>query len=214
MISKTSINDLEKFLNNLSIENNDKNIKIENETDEINELISVLKINECNKNENYIKDNQNIETNKDKEKENLIHNNFCLYNKTTLQDNQYYFNDNNNNQVCISIDNHYEKRNKYLKSIHITNKIIKFFRSKKIDYTITYIDKIIHINAILINRNVEIKLNIEINIEDTTFVYNFCRKFLNNCRYDPYNNAVRKFQGRYKGKFTEKEINSLLSYIK
>ena len=100
------------------------------------------------------------------------------------------------------------------KDTYITNKIIKFFRSKKIDYTITYIDKIIHINAILTNRNVGIKLNIEINIEDTTFVYNFCRKFLNNCRYDPYNNAVRKFQGRYKGKFTEKEINSLLSYIK
>ena len=202
MISKTSINDLEKFLNNLSIENNDKNIIIENETDEINELISVLKINE-----NDLKD-------KEEEKENFINNNFCLYNKSTLQDNQYYFNDTNNNQVCISVDNHYEKRNKYLKSIHITNKIIKFFRSKKIDYTITYIDKIIYLNAILINRNVEIKLNIEINIEDTSFVYHFCKKFLKNCRYDPYNNAVRKFQGRYKGKFTEKEINSLLSYIK
>ena len=66
----------------------------------------------------------------------------------------------------------------------------------------------------MINRNTEIKLNIEINMEDSTFVYNFCRNLINRCRYDHYNNAVNKFQGRYKGTFSEKEINTLLSYIK
>ena len=197
-MKNTTVSDLEKFLNNLSLE---KIETIENIPDkdfeEINDLISTLNINKKNTN-----NNTNIN--------NTLHNNI---NRCNVM-NDFVYKDNNDNQVCINVENPYEKENKMLKSLHITSKIIRFFKEKKIEYVITHEENMLFIVGKYNTKHVNIILKIDINMADSTFNYYFTRKLVRNCRFDPYNNAVRKFQGTYKGKFTEKEINNLMSYIK
>ena len=113
-MKNTTVSDLEKFLNNLSLE---KIETIENIPDkdfeEINDLISTLNINKKNTN-----NNTNID--------NTFYNNI---NRCNVM-NDFVYKDNNDNQVCVNVENPYEKENKMLKSLHITSKIIRFFREK------------------------------------------------------------------------------------
>lgn len=218
-MKNTTVSDLEKFLNNLSLE---KIETIENIPDkdfeEMNNLISTLNINRKNY-DNINTNNTNIDNDKTTDNntniDNTLHNN-TLHNNINRCNvmNDFVYKDNNDNQVCINVENPYEKENKMLKSLHITSKIIRFFKEKKIEYVITHEENMLFIVGKYNTKHVNIILKIDINMADSTFNYYFTRKLVRNCRFDPYNNAVRKFQGTYKGKFTEKEINNLMSYIK
>ena len=185
----TSVSDLEHFLNNLSLEDVEKTDNLsDKDINEIDDLVKLLNINDKVKNNNII--------------ERCSH-----YNDSITKDNS-------ENKICVNVEWNYEKQNKILKALHITSKIIRFFKEKKINYTLNYENDMMFIIGEYNTKYVNIELKIDVNMKDSTFNYSFTRKLVRNCRYDPYNNGVRKFQGTYKGKFTENEINHLMNYIK
>lgn len=191
-MKKTTVSDLENFLNKLSLEKVEKREDIsDKDFEEIDNLVKTLNINDKVNNNNI--------------KERCFPYNNSINSISKNED---------ENKICVNIEWNYEKQNKMLKSLHITSKIIRFFREKKINYTLNYEENMIYITGEYNTKHINITLKININMKDSTFDYSFTRKLVRNCRYDPYNNAVRKFQGTYKGKFTEREINNLMSYIK
>lgn len=176
---------LERFLSNLSI--NDEGSVFD--TSEIEELVLNLDLNP------NVKDKLIESEKKDKYES-------C---KDNFKENHF-----RNDETLLPV----VSKNDVLKLIHVQNRIYKFLKINKINFTVTHFDNytVFFGRNLLINNNKNFikRFKIIINFDENTFSY----KFVNNdFKYKKINGKIKKIRTLKRNKLSRQELNKMLLYI-
>lgn len=177
---------LERFLSNLSINDEESNF----DTSEIEELVVNLDLNP------NVKDKL-IESEKE---ENIYEP--C---KDNFKENQF-----RNDDRLLSV----VSRNDVLKLIHVQNRIYKYLKMNKINFTVTHFDNY----TVFFGRNIFInnrkhlirRFKIIINFEENTFSYKFIKDDFKN---NKIGGKIKKVNRVRNNILTREDLNRMLLYI-